>query len=140
MTFLGEFIRTIPIPLCHKRVKVLKEAFEALDIDEDSVLTYYDFDKWFRKNNPSFADRPRNDEKLTKVSWINFTFTTFSSTIMFSPFLKIIISCMVNFNGNLEPLKPITREGFMEYYKVVSSTIMNDAYFDLLIRRIHHLE
>ena len=53
--------------MCQNRIKVLNEAFDLLDTDEDDYLTYDDFEFWFRSHHPNFFNRPP-DEQLDKVS------------------------------------------------------------------------
>lgn len=49
---------------------------------------------------------------------------------------------MSSFNDpeSSEDLTPITVDKFLEYFHVISSTVMNDLYFDLLIRGCYRLE
>lgn len=54
--------------MCHKRIKVLNEAFDQLDFNADGLLDFYDFENWFKINHLCFQNCKKNDEKLTKVS------------------------------------------------------------------------
>lgn len=68
--------------MCQNRIKVLNEAFDLLDSDEDDYLTYDDFEFWFRSYHPNFVNRPP-DEQLDKVS----------QRLIYAIFKIIVVNC-----------------------------------------------
>ncbi|CAF0719357.1 unnamed protein product [Brachionus calyciflorus] len=106
----GEFIKGFRLPMCPKRVNVLNEAFNSLDLNtKDKLIDIDDVKKWLRNNSNG---KTSNDERITRnaLIWIS------------------------QFNTYNQPNFKIDLENFIEFYQILSSTIMSDAYFDLIIR------
>lgn len=110
----SDFVRGVRVPMCKKREDVLNQAFKQLDINKTGVITVMDLKHWYKINN---MYNQLGDEKIE----------------------EIILLWMSNFSFTEEQKKKITREQFFDYYYVVSSTVIHDAYFDLLIRNTFHI-
>ncbi len=55
--------------------------------------------------------------------------------------LKAISQWMINFRDTISkrPINLIDRDRFIEYYMAISSTIIDDCYFDLLIKNTYNI-
>lgn len=110
----SDFVRGIRVPICKKRWEVLDLAFKRLDFDKDGIIDMNDLKCWY-KFNKMYCEQ---DEKKLE---------------------EIILLWMSNFSFKTENKSEITRVQFFDYYYVVSSTVIHDAYFDLLIRNTFHI-
>jgi hypothetical protein len=111
--------------MCRKRLTLLNESFDRIDRDQDGLLNYSDLKEWYKTKVPLF-------KKMKKVN-------------IDAAIERDLIPWMQKFNNNSTKItdpthtKPITRDKFINYYFVISSTIINDSYFDLFIRDLFNL-
>lgn len=124
--------------MCKKREIVLEQAFKRLDIGQSGFIAVNDLKYWYKLNKFNHYDEEKIEEVFLfyiKILLLSFTMELISS--LFDS--KIILLWMSNFSFKNENKSQITREQFFDYYYVVSSTVIHDAYFDLLIRNTFHI-
>ncbi|RNA23439.1 calcyphosin [Brachionus plicatilis] len=110
-----EFVKGFQLPMCPKRLSLLNAAFEKLDCKtRDNIIDVEDVKFWLinSSNNKKLNERRMNQ----------------SAMIWMSQFCR-----------NKDKNSLIDRDKFIEFYQILSSTIISDAYFDLIIRSSYNI-
>jgi hypothetical protein len=122
----SEFVYFIRPPMCPRRLMLINESFNKLDYDGNNLILFNDLKYWFHDSIKSIIIKKTND-----------SLTEFDLNKKVNDILrKWLYSFELNRN---EKLGVVTREIFISYYTVISCTIMNDAYFDLFMRKTFNL-
>jgi len=97
--------------MSNSRKEIIKKAFKKMDKTGDGVVTIKDLKGVY---NARFHPKYRNGEWTEKE--------------VFEEYLK-------SFDSPSDPDGKVTEEEFLNYYAGVSSSIDDDAYFDLMMRQ-----
>lgn len=107
-----EFLHELRPPMSASRVSVIQEAFNKLDCSGDGFITMDDLTDEYREN-------AHKHPKYQSGEW--------DEKEVFRSFLE-------GFETPGEKDGIVTKDEFMNYYAAVSSTVVDDQYFDLMMR------
>lgn len=112
-----DFIATLKPPISNSRLNVIDEAFNKLDVNKDGVLTIDDF-------RVLYDNQAKLHPKYVNGEWTKD---------------QVLQSFLDAFDTPGERDGIVTKEEFLNYYSVVSATISDDSYFDLIMRKSYNL-
>lgn len=107
-----EFLLVLQAPLNNNRLKVVNEAFDKLDVNQDGLIRVDDL-------QVVLAENARQHPKFIAGEW--------SLDDVYKQFIQ-------TFDDPKNPDGAVSRKEFLQYYSNVSATIDDDAYFDLMMR------